>query len=104
MIPADNPPICVVDGEITVDAGFLAPKLGLSVEALRAEMRLGRVVSTCEKGRDEDAGRFRVTFRHGARVWRAVVEADGRHIEVPADPTDSGTLSLADLVRRATWD
>lgn len=104
MSPTPDPPICVVDGEITVDAIFLAPKLGLFVEALQREMRLGRVVSTVEEGRDDDAGRFRVTFRYGTRVWRAVVEADGRHVELPAASVDSGTLSLADLVRRATWD
>lgn len=103
MSPATDTPIRIDNGEITVDAAFLAPKLGLSVEALRAEMGRGAVVGVAEEGRDEDAGRTRVTFRHGARIWRGVIEPDGRLAEAPP-PGRRGAPSLLDLVRRATWD
>lgn len=95
-------PVRVDNGEITVDAAFLAPKLGLSAEVLQVEMRRGAVVGVAEEGRDEDAGRTRVTFRHGARVWSAVIEPDGRLVEAP--PPQPRTPNLFDLVRRATWD
>ena len=47
-------------GEITVDAELLVPKLGLSTEALKAEMRKGNVSSVVETGIDEDCN-----FRSG---------------------------------------
>ena len=45
--------VTIGDGEITI-AGLLAPKLGLSVEALKAEMRRGCVYSVTEQGIDDD--------------------------------------------------
>lgn len=45
--------VTIGDGEITITAGLLAPKLGLSVEALKAEMRRGFVYSVTEQGIDD---------------------------------------------------
>jgi len=73
--------ITIVDGEITVDAELLAPKLGLSAAALKAEMRKGSIDSVAEAGIDEDTGRTRVTFRYRTRAWTAVVEPDGAVVE-----------------------
>ena len=77
MSPPPASAITIADGEITVDAELLAPKLGLSAEALKAEMRKGTVSSVAETGIDEDAGRTRVTFRYRTRAWTVVVESDG---------------------------
>jgi len=82
MSPAPGSAITIVDGEITVDAELLAPKLGLSAAALQAEMRSGSIDSVAEAGIDEDAGRTRVTFRYGTRAWTAVVEPDGTVVEL----------------------
>ena len=72
------PPVVEVRGEeATIEAGFLAAKLGLSVDRLRAEMRRGIVYGVVERGVGEDAGRLRLTFRHRARSWTVVVEPDG---------------------------
>lgn len=95
--------IRIENGEVTVEAAFLAPKLGLNVETLQAEMRRGAVVGVVEEGRDEDAGRLRVTFRHGERRWHAVIAADGSISEAPV-PVRRHVPTLFDLVRRATWD
>jgi hypothetical protein len=73
----------IVDGEITIDAEVVAPKLGLSPPSLKDEMRKGLVYSVAEAGVDEDAGRIRLTFRYRARVWRVVVEPDGTLVEAP---------------------
>ena len=71
-------PVIEVHGEqITIEAGYLAAKLGLSVDLLRAEMRRGIVYGVVERGIGEDAGRLRLTFRYRARTWTAVVEPDG---------------------------
>ena len=77
MSPPPASAITIADGEITVDAELLAPKLGLSAEALKAEMRKGNVSSVAETGIDEDAGRTRVTFRYRTRAWTVVVDPDG---------------------------
>ena len=69
--------ISVQDGEIMVDAEFLAAKLGLSTESLKAEMRRGLVYSVAERGIDEDKGRTRLTFRYRAHSWTVVVKPDG---------------------------
>ena len=77
MSPVPASAITIADGEITVNAELLAPKLGLSAEALKAEMRKGNVSSVAETGIEEDTGRTRVTFRYRTRAWTVVVEPDG---------------------------
>ncbi len=107
--------IAIVDGEITVDAERLAPKLGLSVAALKAEMRKGMVSSVAESGLNEDAGRTRVTFRYRTRTWTVVVYPDGtlherlsfmlvenRAPATKAPPANTDYASLLDLVRTAS--
>ena len=81
MSPVPASAITIADGEITIDAELLAPKLGLSAEALKAEMRKGNVSSVAETGIDEDAGRTRVTFRYRTRTLIVVVEPDGTVLE-----------------------
>ncbi|MGI9449080.1 MAG: DUF6522 family protein [Geminicoccaceae bacterium] len=88
--------------EITIDSELLAPKLGLSVDALRTEMRRGLVVSTAETGIDDDEGRARLTFRYRARTWRVVVESDGAFADASLPDSRARIPSLVDLVRRAS--
>ena len=84
----------------------LASKLGLTAEALKDKMAKGLVTSVSETGRDEDAGRMRLTFRYRARVWRVVVEADGTLVEDPVPAGKPGhakdPFSLLDLARDAS--
>lgn len=53
---------------VEVAAEDLAPLLELEPSELRRRMRDGAVTSIYEIGQDEDAGRFRVTFR--SADWR----------------------------------
>jgi len=69
--------------DVTVEAGYLAARLGLSVARLRAEMRRGIVYSAVERGVAEDAGRLRLTVRYRARAWMMVVQRDGTLSEAP---------------------
>ena len=105
MTPLASTPICVDDGDITVDAVALASKLGLSVEALKENMAKGLVMSVTETGVDEDAGRTRLTFRYRARVWRVVIESDGSLFEdlPPALETKPAhkSFSLLDFAKGA---
>ena len=107
--------ITIVNGEITVDAELLAPKLGLSAAALKAEMRKGSIDSVAEAGIEEDAGRARVTFRYRTRAWTVVVDPDGTLHDrlsfilvqsiapaAKAPPANADRPSLLDLVRTAS--
>jgi hypothetical protein len=79
-----SPPVIEIYGDdITVEASYLAARLGLSVDQLRTEMRRGIIYSVVERGTGEDAGRLRLTFRYRARAWTVVVERDGMLSETP---------------------
>jgi NFU1 iron-sulfur cluster scaffold homolog, mitochondrial len=65
------------DESFTVDAEYLAPKLGLQPDQFMALLRDGRIVQATERGTDEDAGTWRLTFTYAARRWRLVVDAEG---------------------------
>ena len=103
MTPSSPAPIRFDNGEITIEAEILAPKLGLTVAALKENMAKGLVMSVAETGENEDAGRTRLTFRYRARVWRVVIGPDGRLFEDPlpapqAKPAKTPP-SLLDLVK-----
>jgi hypothetical protein len=72
------PPVIEIHGDdVTVEADYLAARLGLSVDRLRAEMRQGIIYSLVERGMGVDTGRLRLTFRYRARAWTVVVQHDG---------------------------
>ncbi len=62
---------------IEVDAALIADGLGIAPEQVQAAMREGRITSICERGIDEDAGTFRLTFFAGERRLRLTVSATG---------------------------
>jgi len=77
-----SPPLLEMHGDdVTVEATYLATRLGLSVDRLRTEMRRGIVYGVVERGIGEDAGRLRLTFRYRTRAWTAVIQRDGTLIE-----------------------
>lgn len=90
------------DGAVTVDAAYLAPRLGLDAEELRAGQLVGDIVTTTEKG--TDAGPMRVTVRSPERSWSAEILPDGTAREVPppraAPASANQENSLPDRVRR----
>ena len=104
MPPFSQPTIDVGDGQITIDAELLAPRLGLSIADLKANMAKGLVTGIAETGADEDAGRTRLTFRYRARVWRFVREPDGTLKEDPVRPAKrravTDHVNLHDQVRQ----
>jgi hypothetical protein len=74
----------VRDGEdFVVDATFVAPRFGLSVQAFRMELQQGAIVAICEQGEGEDYGKTRLTFRRGMLLWRFVLDRDGAVHEDP---------------------
>lgn len=61
------------DEELTIDAALIAPGLGLAPGAFMAAIKRGVIHQLTERGTDEDAGRYRVTFRYRTRRCQVIV-------------------------------
>lgn len=70
-----------VDGTIQVDVAVVAQGLGIEPSFVQEGMREGRITSLCERGVDEDEGRYRVTFFSGNRRFRLIVDNKGNVIQ-----------------------
>lgn len=81
-IPQDA--IECVDGQFLISPDYLAPRLGMDAETLRAALRSGEVVSQSEAGTGADAGKTRLVMRSSRRVWAVEIAADGTAYEIPA--------------------
>ncbi len=69
------------DGEtFSVDAALIAESLGIGAGRVQPLMREGRITSRCERGVDEDAGRYRLTFYHGHLRALIVIDEAGKII------------------------
>jgi hypothetical protein len=81
-------------GDVQVDASVVAEGLWLAPALVQPLLRQGRIASRLERGVDDDAGRYRLTFVHGRRQLRLTVDEDGHVLE-------RSTTELATPVRRA---
>jgi len=82
----------------TVDATLLAEVFRLTPAQVRQAMRDGRITSRCEAGMGEDAGRWRLTFHHGARACRFIVDDAGTILtraSFPIPPRTPGAAAAA---------
>ncbi len=68
------------DGTIQVDASIIGESLGLEPFEVQSLMREGKLTSSCERGVDRDAGRYRLTFFHGSRRLRLITDNAGQII------------------------
>ena len=89
MTPVLHQSITCEGDTFVVDAALVASRFGLSVAAFREDMRRGAIVAICEQGVETDQGRFRLTFRRGALLWRFVLDQDGTLTEDPVLATVS---------------
>lgn len=64
-------------GEATVDAVLVAEGLDLKPDIVPAMIRDGKITCAFERGEGADAGRFRLTFWHGRKRFRMVVDRNG---------------------------
>jgi Fe-S cluster biogenesis protein NfuA len=80
------PPDVIVreDGQFLISPDYLAPRLGLDTQSLRAALQSGEVVSQSESGTGADAGKTRLIMRSSKRVWAAEIAEDGTAHEIPA--------------------
>lgn len=61
-----------------IDAEILADAFRMNATDVRSLLRSGEITSRCERGVDEDAGRWRLVFFHGGRTLRLTVDGSGR--------------------------
>lgn len=69
------------NGTVQVRAEYIASGLKLTPEEVVQGFRGGAITSLCEKGLDEDAGRYRLTFRSSRWRLRLIVDAEGAILE-----------------------
>ena len=74
--------------DVVVDADVLAPRLAVSVVALREAMNAGEIRTLVERGEDEDEGRMRLTFRYSDRQLSFLREPDGQLHETDPPPPE----------------
>lgn len=70
-----------VDGAFTVDSTVIAEGFSLAPRIVQRRLREGKLTSRCERGVDQDAGRYRLTFFYNRRSFHLVVDEAGRIIE-----------------------
>ncbi len=61
-------------GSSHIEASVIAQGLALEPSRVQAMMRKGEITSLCERGMNEDAGRYRLTFFHKSRRFRLIVD------------------------------
>jgi hypothetical protein len=69
------------EGAIQVDATIVAEGLGIEPSLVQERMRDGKITSLCERGIDEDNGRYRLTFFSENRRFRLVVDERGNVVQ-----------------------
>lgn len=69
------------ENAFSIDATVIGESLGIEPSLVQDRIREGKITSLCERGVDEDAGRYRLTFFFGNRRFRLVVDEEGRIIQ-----------------------
>lgn len=66
------------DDTFMVDAALIGELLGLSASRVPLLMRQGDITSVCERGFEEHAGEFRLSFFYSNRRARLSTDLEGR--------------------------
>jgi hypothetical protein len=68
-------------GAIQIDAKVIGEGLNIAPSAVQELIREGKITSRCERGIEEDEGRFRITFFSDHRRFRLVIDATGNVVQ-----------------------
>jgi hypothetical protein len=63
---------------ISVDANLIAEGFDIEPSAVQDFVRAGTLTSLCERGIDQDVGRYRLSFFYEGRRLRLIVNCEGR--------------------------
>jgi hypothetical protein len=89
----------ISDDTFLVDAALIGKLLRISPTRVPALMREGHITSACERGMDEHAGEFRLSFFYRHRRARLSTDLTGRILRKTA--IDFGDRPIPGTVRRA---
>lgn len=68
-------------GTLSIDAAVIGRGLNVESSLVPVRMREGKITVLCERGFDEDAGRYRLTFFYENRRFRLVVDEAGNALQ-----------------------
>ena len=68
-------------GTLSIDAAVIGRGLNVEPSLIPVRMREGRITVLCERGYDEHAGRYRLTFFYENRRFRLVVDEAGNAVQ-----------------------
>jgi hypothetical protein len=91
-------PIEICDEAFVVDAALVGELLRLPASRVQNLMRSGRITSACERGVDDHAGLFRLSFFYGNRRARLSTDLEGRVLRKSA--IDFGDRPLPEAHRQ----
>ncbi len=86
------------DRTLCIDAVVIGQGLNVEPSLVQVRMREGKITVICERGVDEDAGRYRMTFFHENRRFRLVVDEEGNAIQ--RSTVDFGDHQLPTSMRK----
>jgi hypothetical protein len=66
---------------IEVDATIIAEGMGVPPQDVLERVRSGAITTRCEKGVDEDEGRYRLTFLSRSRRLQLIVDMAGKILQ-----------------------
>ena len=69
------------EGTLSIDAAVIGRGLDVEPSLVPVRMREGKITVLCERGFDEDAGRYRLTFFYENRQFRLVVDEAGNSLQ-----------------------
>jgi uncharacterized protein DUF6522 len=86
------------EGALKVDATIIGQSLGIEPARVQGLMREGKITSLCERGMDDDAGRYRLTFFYESKRFRLVVDDAGNVVQ--RSTVDFGDRRLLNTIRK----
>ena len=96
---SSQPGIEFRDDAFVVDAALVGELLQLPASRVQVLMREGRITSVCERGIDEHAGEFRLSFFYGHRRARLSTDLEGHILRKSA--IDFGDRSIPGAPQRS---
>ena len=86
------------EGTLRIDAAVIGQGLNVEPSLVQILMREGKITALCERGVDEDAGRYRLTFFYRHRRFRLVVDEEGNAVQ--RSTVDFGDRPLPTSMRK----
>ena len=88
------------EGTLTIDAAVIGRGLNVEPSLVQVRMREGKITVLSERGVDEDAGRYRLTFFYENRRFRLVVDEEGNAVQ--RSTLDFGDHPLPTSMRKSS--